>query len=317
MRARREICGIVRHRCEPARLPYARPSPRHCCLDVADAPTTKNIRRAGDNPPTSARRRLSLRSGVLPGTVRPIRTAANERFACLARWGAVDTATLGLGGRGALVSATLRPARRPALVSATLGPARQPVVGVAALGAATLGPARQPAIGVAAVGFARPVGAATGRAALATATCRAARAYGSPGRDSPSRRACVRLIMGRAIVGRDIIARASVSRAARTRASASRPGLSVRVGRERWPRPRRSGLLRHGPGLARIRRRTGRAAARRAAAPAPLCGASRGAAPGGTVAAMVVIAGRHVVDGLHRHDHAAPVTALARNGEGL
>src|SRR6266851_5910728 len=31
VRARREICGIVRHRCEPARLPYARPSPRHCC----------------------------------------------------------------------------------------------------------------------------------------------------------------------------------------------------------------------------------------------------------------------------------------------
>src|SRR5258707_7645670 len=89
--------------------------------DVSDAPTTKNIRRAGHNPPASARRRLSFRSGVLSGTVRPIRMAADERFARLARRGAVDSATLGLARQPALVSATLGLARQPALASATLG----------------------------------------------------------------------------------------------------------------------------------------------------------------------------------------------------
>src|SRR5258706_862502 len=98
--------------------------------DVSDAPTTNDIRRAGHNPPASARRRLSLRSGVLSGTVRPIRMAADERFARLARPSAVDTATLGLGGRRALVSATLRLAHRATLLSAAPGPAPHPAIGV-------------------------------------------------------------------------------------------------------------------------------------------------------------------------------------------
>ena len=62
-------------------------------------------------PAASARRRLSLRGGVLSGTVRPIRVAADERFARLACRGAVDTATLGLAGRSTLLSATLGLAR--------------------------------------------------------------------------------------------------------------------------------------------------------------------------------------------------------------